>query len=93
MHSCTDNEYLRGQLRQDTSDCAAYRRTHKRTGCEGFKRDGANGRWGERVCEDTELERVSNRRKLFTMGTHSCWDGRSGSEALQRTEDIYSNLI
>ena len=55
MHACTDNEYLRGQLRQDTSDCAAYRRTHGRTGCEGCKRDGANGRWGERVCKNTEL--------------------------------------
>ena len=56
MHARTvQPDDLRGQLRQDASDCAAYRRADGRTGCEGCERDGADGRWGERVCENTEL--------------------------------------
>ena len=56
MHARTVHpDDLRGQLRQDASDCAAYRRADGRTGCEGCERDGADGRRGERVCEDTKL--------------------------------------
>ena len=57
MHACTDNEYLRGQLRQDTSDCAAYRAPHPRA--HRLRRlQTRRSEWemgGERVCKNTEL--------------------------------------
>ncbi len=50
-------------------------------------------RRGKSVREDSELKRMSNRGELIMIGTHSCWDGCGGPEALQGTEDIYRNLI
>ena len=94
MHSCTDNEYLRGQLRQDASDCAAYRRADGRTGCEGCERDGADGRWGERVCEDTELGGVrACAGMVHKVSTYPSGDRRSGSKALHGTEHVERDLI
>ncbi len=49
---CDDS---RGKLRQNTTDRAAYRRTHGRTRSEGCKGDGADGRRWERVRKNTEL--------------------------------------
>ena len=45
------------------------------------------------MCEDAELKRVNDGRELVAGGTHSCWDGRGGPEALQGSQNIYSNLI
>ncbi len=50
-----DRDYSRSELRQNTTDRAAYRRTHGRTRSEGREGDGADGRRWERVRKNTEL--------------------------------------
>ncbi len=51
-----DRDYSRSELRQNTTDRAAYRRPHRRTRSEGREGDGADRRWWERVRKNTELQ-------------------------------------
>ncbi len=50
-----ERDYSRSELRQNTTDRAAYRRPHRRTRSEGCKGDGADRRRWERVRKNTEL--------------------------------------